>query len=59
MLHNPASKGISIGQKVRRLGEAVRRAFVEFLKLPTIVIIAFLILGAITFVLDEARSSGS
>ena len=35
--------------------ETIRRAFVEFLTIPTVVIVGFLALAVIMFVLDEAR----
>jgi uncharacterized membrane protein len=43
------------GEMSRHFWETARRAFVEFLKIPTLVIVAFLVLAAIMFVLDEAR----
>ena len=39
----------------RQWAEAVRRAFVEFLTIPSLVIIAFLALASIMFILDETR----
>jgi uncharacterized membrane protein len=39
----------------RRAWEIVRRAFVEFLTIPTFVILGFLLLAMITFLLDESR----
>ena len=35
--------------------ETIRRAFVEFLKIPTFVIAGFLLLAAVMYILDEAR----
>lgn len=37
------------------LWETIRRAFVEFLTIPTVVIVGFLLLAAVMFALDEAR----
>ena len=42
-------------QTIRHLWDTIRRAFIEFLKLPTIIIVGFLMLAAITYALDEAR----
>jgi hypothetical protein len=39
----------------RQSWETIRRAFVEFLKIPTLVIAGFLLLALVMFVLDEAR----
>ena len=39
----------------RQSWETIRRAFVEFLKIPTLVIVGFLLLALVMFVLDEAR----
>ncbi|MCC6890470.1 MAG: DUF2254 domain-containing protein [Hyphomicrobiales bacterium] len=58
MVYRRASQDVSVGQKIRRLIETAHRGFIEFLKLPTIVIIGFLILAATTFVLDNARIPG-
>jgi uncharacterized membrane protein len=38
-----------------QLWETVRRAFVEFLTIPTLVIVGFLALALVMFILDEAR----
>ena len=43
------------GERSRHLWETVRRAFVEFLKIPTFVIVGFLLLALVMFLLDEAR----
>lgn len=39
----------------RRLWETTRRAFVEFLKIPTFVIVGFLLLAAVMYVFDAAH----
>ena len=43
------------GETSRQLWQTVRRAFVEFLAIPTVVIAGFLLLALVTFVIDEAR----
>lgn len=40
---------------LRHWWETIRRAFVEFLKIPTFVIAGFLLLAAVLYVLDEVR----
>jgi hypothetical protein len=61
MAHNPKHSSERSGslagtRKIfRRLWETTRRAFVEFLTIPSLVILGFLLLAAVTFVLDEAR----
>lgn len=40
-----------------RLWEIVHRAFVEFLKVPTMVIAGFLLLAMVTFILDDASTT--
>ncbi len=40
---------------LRRTAETVRRAFSEFLTIPTVIIAGFLVLAAIFYFLDEAR----
>jgi uncharacterized membrane protein len=42
-------------ERLDRLWETIRRAFVEFLKIPTFVIVGFLLLAAVMYVLDAAR----
>ncbi len=44
-------------ERSRQLSETIRRAFVEFLKVPTIVIIGFLLLALVMFVIDESRAA--
>lgn len=39
----------------RHLWEIVRRAFVEFLMIPTVVIVGFLLVALVMFIVDEAR----
>ncbi|MGH7926732.1 MAG: hypothetical protein ACREQV_02935, partial [Candidatus Binatia bacterium] len=41
--------------RAQRLGEVARRAFVEFLRLPSLIIAGFLLLAAGTWVLDHAE----
>jgi hypothetical protein len=43
------------GTLPRELWQAVRRAFVEFLAIPTAVIAGFILLAIITYLIDEAR----
>jgi len=40
---------------LKRFGETVRRAFAEFLKLPSLIVAGFLLLAAGTWVLDHAE----
>src|SRR5688572_21746490 len=42
----------------RHLWETARRAFVEFLKIPSIVIVGFLLLAVLVYLADEARLAG-
>jgi uncharacterized membrane protein len=42
-------------ERLGRLWETIRRAFVEFQKIPTFVIVGFLLLAAVMYVLDAAR----
>jgi len=55
--HSPDWNGslAKVREMSRQLWETVRRAFVEFLKIPTFVIAGFLLLAVITFILDEGR----
>ena len=50
--HGGASKA---QEMLRQWTETVRRAFVEFLTIPTVVIVGFLALALLMFILDEAR----
>ena len=43
------------GEASRQWWETVRRAFAEFLKIPTFVIVGFQLLAAVMYILDEAR----
>lgn len=52
---NVGGKELSLATRLRRLGQAVRRAFSEFLTIPTFVIIAFLLLGGLFYRLDQLR----
>jgi uncharacterized membrane protein len=53
--NRPRLSFIQVSEMSRRMWEVVRRAFVEFLTIPTLVIAGFLLLALVTFVLDEAR----
>jgi uncharacterized membrane protein len=50
-----ASSFAKAGEMSNQLWETVRRAFVEFLTIPTLVIVGFLALALVMFILDEAR----
>lgn len=43
---------------IRQWVETVRRAFVEFLTIPSIVIVGFLMLAGVMYALDDARIAG-
>lgn len=45
-------------ESLRHTIEVVRRSFVEFLTIPTVVIAAFLLLALLTFILDDSRNAG-
>lgn len=44
--------------RLKRFGESARRAFVEFLRFPMLIITGFLLLAAVTSALDSATISG-
>lgn len=48
-----------IRDSLRHTVEVIRRSFVEFLTIPTLVIGAFLLLAVCTFLLDESEGQGS
>jgi uncharacterized membrane protein len=48
-------KSLDVMASLRVLIETTQRAFVEFLTIPTFVIVAFLLLALVTFVLDKSR----
>jgi hypothetical protein len=55
-MHAPERRLRKKGSRPGRLGETLRRAFAEFLTIPSMVIAGFLVLAAGTYALDHAGS---
>ena len=52
---DPGGRLARLMDALRQWTETVRRAFVEFLTIPSLMIVGFLVLAAIMYALDEAR----